>query len=67
LDHGTGSRSQILIEATSMVPRSMLRTPQRFPRAGSQDYPTPAATADPDGSTTIYFGPQRPDGVAEGN
>ena len=47
--------------------RSMLRTPQRFPRAGSQDYPTPAATADPDGSTTIYFGPQRPDGVAEGN
>ena len=47
--------------------RSMLRTPQRFPRAGSQNYPTPAASPDPDGSTTIYFGPQRPDGVAEGN
>lgn len=47
--------------------RSMLRTPQRFPRAGSQDYPTPAATPDSDGSTTIYFGPQRPDGVPEGN
>ena len=25
--------------------RSMLETPQRFPRAGSQSYPTPAATA----------------------
>ena len=24
--------------------RSMLHTPQRFPRAGSQSYPTPAAT-----------------------
>jgi hypothetical protein len=47
--------------------RSMLRTPQRYPRAGSQDYPTPAATPDPDGSTTIWFGPERPDGVAEGN
>jgi hypothetical protein len=47
--------------------RSMLRTPQRFPRAGSQDYPTAAATADPDGSTTVCFGPQRPDGVPEGN
>jgi hypothetical protein len=47
--------------------RSMLRTPQRFPRAGSQNYPTPAATPNPDGSTTIYYGPQRPDGVAEGN
>ena len=26
--------------------RSMLETPQRFPRAGSQSYPTPAATAE---------------------
>jgi hypothetical protein len=42
--------------------RSMLRTPQRFPRAGSQGYPTPAATPDSDGSTTIHFGPRRPDG-----
>ena len=47
--------------------RSMLRTPQRFPRAGSQNYPTPAASPDADGSTTIYFGPQRPDGVPDGN
>jgi hypothetical protein len=47
--------------------RSMLQTPQRFPRAGSQTYPTPAAVADPDGSTTIYFGPSKPAGVKDGN
>ena len=40
--------------------RSMLQTPQRFPRAGSQSYPTPAATADADGSTTVTFGPEQP-------
>ena len=37
--------------------RSMLDTPQRYPRAGSQSYPTPAAEANADGSTTVYFGP----------
>ncbi|MEU7565504.1 DUF1254 domain-containing protein [Streptomyces fradiae] len=47
--------------------RSMLDTPQRFPRAGSQGYPGPAATADADGTTTVRFGPERPDGVPEGN
>jgi hypothetical protein len=47
--------------------RSMLQTPQRFPRAGSQTYPTPAAVADPDGSTTIYFSPTKPAGVKDGN
>jgi hypothetical protein len=47
--------------------RSMLITPQRFPRAGSQAYPTPAAVANPDGSTTIHFGPEQPDGVPDGN
>ena len=47
--------------------RSMLATPQRYPRAGSQSYPTPAATASPDGSTTVYFGPTKPGGVNEGN
>lgn len=47
--------------------RSMLQTAQRFPRAGSQSFPTPAATANPDGTTTVYFSPSRPDGVAEGN
>jgi hypothetical protein len=47
--------------------RSMLSTPQRYPRAGSQSYPSPAAEADADGSTTIYFAPQQPEGVKRGN
>jgi hypothetical protein len=47
--------------------RSMLDTPQRFPRAGSQNYPTPAAVPNPDGSTTVYFGPTKPTGVKDGN
>jgi hypothetical protein len=47
--------------------RSMLQTPQNYPRAGSQSYPTPAAEAAADGSTTIWFGPTQPDGVARGN
>ena len=40
--------------------RSMLQTPQRSPRAGSQSYPSPAAVANADGSTTVYFGPSKP-------
>ena len=40
--------------------RSMLSTPQRYPRAGSQAYPTPAAVANADGSTTIHVGPEQP-------
>ena len=47
--------------------RSMLQTPQRFPRAGSQSYPSPAAEASADGSTVIYFAPEKPEGVADGN
>jgi hypothetical protein len=47
--------------------RSMLQTPQRYPRAGSQNYPTPAAEENTDGSTTVYFGPELPDGVPVGN
>ncbi|MCU0788887.1 MAG: DUF1254 domain-containing protein [Verrucomicrobia bacterium] len=47
--------------------RSMLQTPQRYPRAGSQGYPSPAAVAGADGSTTVYFGPTQPAGVARGN
>jgi hypothetical protein len=47
----------------------MLDTPQRYPRAGSQSYPSPAAEAEAnaDGSTTIYFGPTQPNGVKRGN
>ena len=47
--------------------RSMLDTPQRYPRAGSQTYPSPAATANADGSTTVYFGPNKPQGISDGN
>jgi hypothetical protein len=41
--------------------RSMLDTPQRYPRAGNQSYPYA------DGSTTVYFGPTQPAGVKRGN
>jgi len=47
--------------------RSMLQTPQRYPRAGSQSYPSPAAEAAADGTTVIWFAPEQPDGVARGN
>lgn len=47
--------------------RSMLDTPQRYPRAGSQSFPSPAAEPNADGSTTVYFGPIQPDGVKRGN
>ena len=47
--------------------RSMLATPQKYPRAGSQSYPSPAATAAEDGSTTVWFAPEQPDGVERGN
>ena len=47
--------------------RSMLATPQRYPRAGSQKYPSPAAKPNADGSMTVYFGPEKPAGVDRGN
>lgn len=47
--------------------RSMLQTPQKYPRAGSQSYPSPAAVASEDGSTTVYFSPEQPEGVERGN
>jgi hypothetical protein len=47
--------------------RSMLDTPQRYPRAGSQNFPSPAAEPNADGSTTVYFGPEQPTGVKRGN
>ena len=47
--------------------RSMLDTPQRYPRAGSQSFPSPAAKPNADGTTTVYFAPQQPKGVARGN
>ena len=47
--------------------RSQLDTPQRFPRVGSQSYPSPAAEPNADGSSTVYFAPEQPQGVARGN
>ncbi|MFH0344694.1 MAG: DUF1254 domain-containing protein [Chromatiales bacterium] len=47
--------------------RSMLDTPQRYPRAGSQSYPSPAAEPNADGSTTVYFGPSKPADAKDGN
>jgi hypothetical protein len=47
--------------------RSMLQTAQRFPRAGSQSYPSPAAELNADDSTTIYFSPKLPEAIADGN
>jgi hypothetical protein len=47
--------------------RSMLQTPQKYPRAGSQSYPSPAATQAEDGSTTVWFAPEQPEGVERGN
>lgn len=47
--------------------RSIIQTDQRYARAGSQSYPSPAAKPGKDGSITLYFGPKKPSGVAEGN
>jgi len=47
--------------------RSMLDTPQRYPRAGSQSFPSPAAEASADGSISVFFGPKQPAGVKRGN
>ncbi|MEO4042033.1 DUF1254 domain-containing protein [Hoeflea sp. CAU 1731] len=47
--------------------RSMLATPQKYPRAGSQSFPSPAATAAADGTTTVWFSPEQPDGIGRGN
>lgn len=47
--------------------RSLLETPQKYPKAGSQSFPLPAASADSDGTTTLYFGPELPQNVQMGN
>ncbi len=47
--------------------RSMLQTPQKYPRAGSQSYPTPATKPNEDGSTTVYIAPEKPEGIDRGN
>jgi hypothetical protein len=51
----------------NMQTRSIIQTDQKFPRAGSQSFPTPAAQENEDGSFTIYYGPTKPDSAPEGN
>ena len=45
----------------------MLQTGQPFPKIGSLNYPRPTSVAHADGSTTVYFGPNLPSGVQDGN
>jgi hypothetical protein len=45
----------------------MLDRPQRYLRAGTQSYPSPAVEPDADRSTTVYFSPTQPAGVKPGN
>jgi hypothetical protein len=47
--------------------RSIIQTDQRYPRAGSQSYPSPAVELNDDESITLHFGPEQPDGVPDGN
>ena len=47
--------------------RSMLQTDQRFPRAGSQSYPSPAAEAERRRLDDGLFRPDQADGVKDGN
>lgn len=47
--------------------RSMLGTPQRYPRANRQSYLSPANEPNADGSATVYFGPAQPAGVQRSN
>ena len=37
------------------------------PGRAASSYPTPAAAANPDGSTTVHIGPEQPAGVPDGN
>ena len=61
-------RGQVLVAHALRQPDPLAaRDPAAVPPAGSQSYPTPAATANPDGSTTVHIGPEQPAGVPDGN
>ncbi len=51
----------------NMQTRSIIQTDQKFPRAGSQSFPSPAAQENEDGSVTIYYGPVKSEGALESN
>jgi hypothetical protein len=67
LPKGIPARAFWSLTAYDNQTRSMLDTPQRYPRAGSQSYPSPATQPNADGSTTVYLAPEQPEGVARGN
>jgi hypothetical protein len=75
-------RRQVLLgDATARHPRGTLLVadpvrqrnevdaadPPALPPGRQPALPTPAAEANADGSTTIHLGPEKPEGVAEGN
>jgi hypothetical protein len=64
---GHSAGELLVVHALRQHVALVLDTPQRYPRAGSQSYPSPAAEADADGTTTVYFGPIQPANVKLGN
>jgi hypothetical protein len=64
---GHPGREVLVADALRQHVAPMLDTLQRYPRAGSQSYPSPAAEPNADGSTTVYFSPTQPEGVKRGN
>jgi hypothetical protein len=48
------------VVSIAVCQRCYLCLPQRYPRAGSQSYPSPAAEANADCSTTVYWGRNSP-------
>jgi hypothetical protein len=67
LPPGVPAKAFWSITAYDNQTRSMLVTGQRYPRAGSQAYPTPSATPGDDGAVTVWFGPERPAAAQPGN
>jgi len=55
------------ITVYNMQTRSIIQTDQKYPRVGSQSFPTPKAQENEDGSITIYYGPEKPKGIPDGN
>ena len=62
------SRGQVLVVHRVRQPDSLhAADAAALPARRQPDYPSPAAVANADGSTTIYFGPSKPADAKEGN
>ena len=57
-----GRQTRLVLLVACLAVAAAGCAPQRYPRAGSQSYPSPAAVANADGSYDIYFGPKAPKG-----